>query len=164
MIVVALCGLLVLSANLWGRNLPAQHTVKITQPIAAPIDDVWRCVTDFGGQIGWRKDLKGAERLDDRDGHPAWREVYKGGEVKTSVTLERHKPNRLILAINDENGPYRGRWTYELTQMGAVTQLSIIEVGHIDNPIARLGLKYVVGEATYLKSYVAALVTHLQKG
>ncbi len=156
--VVAVAVFLAIAA---GNSLPHTHTVTVTRLFSAPVEDVWDLVADFERQVRWRPDLTSVERGDDHDGHAVWIETYKGRQVMRFTTLERVEPRRLVRQIIDVRGPFSGRWEIDIEPFGGATQLTITETGRIDNPIARLVMKRVMGEDTYIKSYLDALARHV---
>ncbi len=158
---VTVVAVLVFLAVAMGNSLPRTHTVRVTRLFSAPQDELWSLMADFAAQTRWRKDLSSVDRAEDRDGNRVWTERYKGRQVMTMETLERVEPTRLVRKISEDNGPFSGRWEIDLEPFGDATQVTITEVGQIDNPIARLVMKHVMGEDTYIKSYLDALTAHL---
>jgi len=163
MIAVVGLGAVTVGLAIWGARLPETHTVTISRAVPLPIGQVWSVLIDFAGQASWRPDFVSAERQDDFQGRAVWREVYKGSQETLIQTIAREKPIRLVRRLEDVRGTSKALWSYELTDHGGVTQLTVTETGNIRNPIARWGLRYMVGQAAYLESYMDALCRHLDK-
>ena len=83
-LIAVLVGLVAVIAAV-GSALPVAHVASRTIALNRPIDEVWGVLTDFRGQLSWRKDLKTVELV---AGTPreTWREDT--GVLDQAATIE----------------------------------------------------------------------------
>jgi len=155
-VVAALAGLV---AIVWliGALLPKGHVAARSAQFRQPPESIWRAITDVAAFPSWRTDVKSVERLPDRDGHAAWREVNKHGQALTLETVEFLPPHRLVARMADPKLPFGGTWTYEISPADGGSQLTITENGEVYNPIFRFMARYVFGYYGTLEEYQKAL-------
>ena len=143
-----------------GCSLPVSHVSSRAERFDAPMDSVWRAITDVAAYPSWRTDITSVELLPSVDGHPAWREVA-GREPVEYVGDEVVAPERFTARITTKGLPYGGRWRYELFGDGGATRLTITEEGEVYNPIFRFLTKYVLGETATIEKVLTALHTRV---
>ncbi len=97
-------------------------------------------------------------------GLDVWKEIYQGGDSLTLRTTEFSIPNRLVRQIEDRNGPFTGRWQYDIakTESGGTT-VKITEYGAVSNPFYRFMSRYVLGQTGEIDKYLKALAHALQE-
>lgn len=103
-------------------------TIKIIQPIAAPVPVVWDCLTDPSAVRDW---FGPHMALDARPGG-GFREVWQDGArtVVTSGEVLAFAPQRrLVLSWADADWPTRTTVTLTLTPEGAGTRLVLDHAG-----------------------------------
>lgn len=153
-IVASALAVLLLLVYLAGRLRPASHVASVTVRLAAPPESVYAVITDFGRVPEWFDQVAKAERLEDRDGRPAWRESYGGFEA-TSVVTEQVPGRRVVREILP-SGPFHGSWTWELEPEGTGTRLVITERGTVDNAFFR-GMMFFHDNTKTGRDYARAL-------
>ena len=144
---------LALLAILVALFLPVKHSASVSRVVAGTPEEVWGVITDVESFSTWRTDIDRAERLEPREGWPAWREEGASG----SLTFEMagvEPPKRLVTSIVDEGLPFGGTWTYVLEPSGSGTLVTITEDGEIYNPVYRFVSRFILG-------YEATMVTYL---
>jgi hypothetical protein len=157
--IVALIVLVVVIGMLLPRRHIASRTAKFTQPA----DKVWQAITDHANEPSWRTDLKSKTRLPDRNANPVWEEINSRGERMTMETLEMNPPRknqrgRMVGRIADDDLPFGGTWTYEVTYIDENNStLTITENGEVYNPIFRFMAKFIIGYQGTMNSYLKAL-------
>ncbi len=144
-----------------GAFMARSHAVFRTLESKQPPEVVWAVVTDFPNTPTWHPEVKQVERLSDHEGHAVWRETYRNGYPIRLETTEATPPCRLVRAIQDEKGPFQGRWVFELTPTDAGTRLTITEHGDIANPFFRFMARVFMNPAIYLELYLKALAVKL---
>jgi uncharacterized protein YndB with AHSA1/START domain len=155
--VVAAVGL-ILAAIGW--SLPAAHTARRQQTLAAPPDDVWRVITDVDAFPSWRTEVRRVERLSDRDGRMVW--VEEGSSGRLTLAVERSEPPRLlVLRIADPGLPFGGAWTYEIAPADRGSLLTITENGEVYNPIFRFMSRFIFGHEATIAAYMSAIERRL---
>jgi uncharacterized protein YndB with AHSA1/START domain len=151
-----LAGVLALLA-LAGCFLPSTHIVARTLPTKQTPEVLWQALTDYAAVPSWHPEVQRVERLPDRNGREVWRETYKGNYPLQLETVEAEAPRRLVRAIADEQGPFQGRWEFEISPQETGSRLRITEVGVIRNPFFRLMAWLFMNPAVYLEMYLRAL-------
>jgi uncharacterized protein YndB with AHSA1/START domain len=137
-----------------GLSIPRRHVASRTLKTRQSPEALWSALTDYEGQPAWRKDVKRVERLPDREGREVWREVYESGSPITLETAEAAEPRRLVRSIADEDGPFSGRWEYEIKQTGAgESSLTITERGEVPNPFFRFVSRFIIGHTYFIERF-----------
>jgi uncharacterized protein YndB with AHSA1/START domain len=127
-----------------GLLLPQSHTAAMAARYAAPAESLWASLTNVEAFSQWRPGVTRVEVLPDENGQRGWRE-HSGGDIVTYRIVESDPPRRLVARIADENLPYGGTWTYELTPADSGTRLTITERGEVYNPIFRFVSRFFLG-------------------
>ena len=149
---------LVLIVVVVGYLLPRSHVASVSARYAAPADSLWATLTDVSAFPQWRRDVKRVELLPDENGQRGWRE-HGSQDVITYRVVEAAAPRRLVSRIADDNLPYGGSWTYELTPADSGTRLTITENGEVYNPIFRFVSRFIIGHTGTMESMLRALGT-----
>jgi hypothetical protein len=151
--VAALTSLLLIAVAV-GLSLPRRHVASRTLKTRQSSDVLWRTITDYEGQPAWRKDVVRVERLADRDGREVWREIYEHGSPITLETAESVAPLRLVRTINDEGGPFSGRWEYDIkADATGGSSLTITERGEVPNPFFRFVSRFLIGHTYFMERF-----------
>jgi hypothetical protein len=149
---------LVLIVCVIGYMLPKSHVASVSARFAAPPDSIWTSLTDVAAFPSWRPGVSRVELLPDENGQRGWREIGNHDAVPYRV-VESDSPRRLVTRIADQNLPYGGSWTYELTPDGSGTRLTIIENGEVYNPIFRVVSRFILGHTATMEGVLRALGT-----
>jgi hypothetical protein len=144
-----------------GSFLPRRHVVACALTTHQSAEPVWQVITDFASVPKWHKDITAVERLPDRNGHPVWRETYRGNYPILMETVEAVEPRRLVRRIADERGPFSGRWEFDLTPEGEGCRITLTEHGDLPNPFFRFMARVFMDPALYLELYLRALAVRL---
>lgn len=141
-----------------GSALPVAHVATRTIAINRPIDEVWGVLTDFRGQLSWRKELKTVELV---AGTPreTWREDT-GDDPISFETTEAIPPARLVRTIADSTLPFGGRWVYSLEAAGGGTRLTITEEGEVYHPVFRFVSHFLLDQAATIEGVMRGLASH----
>lgn len=145
---------LVLCVVLVGWSLPKHHRVTVRRPYVATPEALFSLISDVRAYPSWRSDVAKVEMLGDEGGHPRWRETNRRGEPITYVVEESAPERKLVSRIADTNLPFGGKWTYELTPVGAGTVLAITEDGDVYNPIFRFVSRFIMGHTATIERYL----------
>lgn len=155
--------ILVLAVYLVGTQLPEEHTATLERIVPASAHDTWRVMTEIEAFPEWRTGVDRVERLEDRNGLPVWRETGGSGTIELhTVFLE--PPERMIVRVEDPEGAFGGRWTYELAQTAGGTLVRITEDGEIYSPMFRVFSRFVFGYESSMQSYLDALEARMAAG
>jgi hypothetical protein len=139
-----------------GYMLPKSHVASASARFAAAPDSIWVSLTDAPSFPKWRTDVSRVEMLPDENGQRGWREFGKNDAVTYRV-IESVPPRKLVVRIADQNLPYGGSWTYDLTPDGSGTRLTITERGEIYNPIFRFVSRFILGYTSTMESVLRSL-------
>lgn len=139
-----------------GALLPRAHTASCATTIHRSPDAVFAAIRDFGAHPAWRRGVNAIELLPPRDGHVSYREKSRHGAI-TYVVLEDMPGQRLVTKIADEDLPFGGTWTIELSSEGTATTVRITERGEIKNPIFRFMARFVFGYSSTMEAYLRDL-------
>jgi uncharacterized protein YndB with AHSA1/START domain len=150
---LVLAGILILVVIV-GALLPKQHVASRSITLNAAPETVWNLIS---GPPAWRPDLKSYEELPPRNGHRLWRETDKHGQTITYEVVESAAPRHLVTKIADPKLPFGGTWSYEITQNGAGSSLTITENGEVYNPVFRFVSRFVMGHTATIHAYLKAL-------
>jgi len=156
--IVGLLVVLVVVVVAIGYTLPQSHVASSSATYRASPDSLWASLTEVAAFPTWRKGITRVEPLPDENGQRGWRE-HGGGDVVTYRIVEANPPRRLVSRIADQNLPYGGSWTYELTPAGSGTRLTITERGEIYNPVFRFVARFMLGYTATMDGVLRALGT-----
>lgn len=160
LVLLVLAAVAVLTAHLVGRGLPREHRASRSERLRAPVASVFAAITRVEAFPQWRSDVKSVEALEPVSGRRRYRET--GGRGALTFEVSEQIPNqRLVTAIVDE-GPFGGRWTFDLQPQGDETALTITEDGFVNPPLFRFLSRYVFGHATTMERYLANLSRRLE--
>src|SRR5262245_8417303 len=98
-----------------GALQPRSFTVVRTATFRRPPADVWRVITDFAGEPGWRPRVARVERAPDRNGRPAWDVTFRNDMRITMVTGQMGPGRHMARRITGASLPFTGVWTYDVT-------------------------------------------------
>ncbi len=139
-----------------GACLPRSHVASRAATYRRKPAEIFTLIRDFEGAPTWRTGLKSTELLPPRDGHICYRETSSHGAI-TYVMREEKSAERLVTEIADENLPFGGTWTFELTSTGDGTSLRITERGEVKNVIFRCLARFVFGYTGTMETYLRDL-------
>jgi len=139
-----------------GYLLPPSHVATRRATIPSSCESVFAAITDVEQFPTWRKDVKKAERLPDRDGHAVW--VEEGSSGRLTLAVEHaDRPILLVTRIADPELPFGGTWTYNLQPGAQSCDVTITEKGEIYNLLFRFMARFVFGYEATMAGYLDAL-------
>jgi hypothetical protein len=83
--------------------------------------------------------------------------AFGRGNDGSYAIVEQDAPNRFVTEITNKSLPFGGSWTYDLTDEGGGSRLTVVERGYVYNPVFRFISRYVIGHTRSLDAYFAAL-------
>ncbi len=142
-----------------GSLVPRNHVASMRVTLRAAPDRVWSLISDFGGTPRWRADVSAVEMLPG-PGPARFVERSRQGKVTFEI-VSQDPPRRQVVRVVDDDQPFGGTWTWELSPEGSGTRLTITEAGFVKNPIFRaVGLVLFSPTAT-IKGYLEGLAREL---
>ncbi len=142
-----------------GVFVPRNHVARVSIALKSSPERVWALIADFGGTPRWRKAVRKVEIQSSN--HPVrFVEHSKQGKVPFEV-VSQEASKRQVVRVVDDDQPFGGTWTWELTPDRGGTRIIITEAGFVKNPIFRaVGLVLFKPTATleeYLRDLARAL-------
>lgn len=164
LVIVLLPVALLILVTIVGLFLPRAHTASRTVRYKTSVEDTWAVISDFASHADWRAGVRSIERLDDRDGRPAWREIHRRGDRFDMQVIAFEPPTRMVTQIVDHK-QFGGTWTWtvepdEADPDGACS-LTIREDGEIYNPLFRFVARFIIGYRGTMDGVHRDLATHL---
>lgn len=152
----ALFATALLTLTIVGALLPPGHVARASITLDQPAESVWSAIRDLEAYPEWWPHVEAMNRIPDRR-RETWSQTDKyGNEIPVEV-VESEPARRLVTRIADDDLPFGGTWTYELTTSVSGTTLSLTEDGEIHNPLFRLMARFILGYHATLDSYLLAL-------
>jgi uncharacterized protein YndB with AHSA1/START domain len=156
-IILAVVAGLVVIVVVIGSLVPQKHVATRAARFGQPPDIIWAAMTDIPAFPSWRPGVKSVERLPDRNGLPAWREVDNRGQAIPFEVIEWTPPQTLVVRIADSKLPFGGTWTYALRAAQGGSELRITENGEVYNPIFRFVSRFILGYHGTIEAYLKGL-------
>ncbi len=145
---------------LWGRRLPDRAQVSRALEVPPPPEVVWHVVTDWHGQPGWRRELKGIAGPAAVEVGTSWREHHHGGTSIVYRVEECAAPHRLVLRVGEPDAPALVHRTITLTPSGDGTRVEIIEDVAVRPAFERLRVRFL-SQHRFIDRYATALAARL---
>jgi hypothetical protein len=139
-----------------GALLPRTHVASRATTIHQSADVVFAVIRNFGDHPGWRHGVDAIDLLPLRDGRPSYREKSRHGAI-TYIVVEEVPGQRLVTKIADEDLPFGGTWTIELSPRDTETTVRITERGEVKNPFFRFMARFVFGYTGTMEAYLRDL-------
>lgn len=133
-LVVALLVVVLGALAVVGAMQPREHEVSRTVQLDAPPAAVFAILEDVAAYPCWRTEVDTVEVLQTQ---PLRFIEHSDDDSLRFRVIEREENQRLVVQIDDEDLPFGGGWTHELSPSGSGTTLTITERGFIDSTIVR---------------------------
>ena len=164
-IVGGLVVLLVLAAAvlyLAGSRMPREHRSVVSIILKAGRTAVWTAITDYAAMPAWWPAVKAVRTENLSDGTElTWNKDGHGKEIPFR-TGESRMNEKLVRLIAQDDLPFGGTWTFELTDApGGGTRLTLTEDGFINPAIFRAVAAWFIGLDATQKDFIANLEKHL---
>jgi uncharacterized protein YndB with AHSA1/START domain len=146
--------------TLAGLFVPRAHVAASEVRLRAAPEAVWDALADREAWPEWAPGVRTMERLPDRDGRAVWR-ASSGHRPMTSVDERCEPPRILVTRIADDDLPFGGSWTWELSPDGAGTRVRLTEDGFIRVPAFRAVARFLSGYRGTQRRFLAALASRV---
>lgn len=128
-----------------GAFLPREHRAQRAAEFHQQPDAMWAAITDFPAMAGWMPGVSAVVPAEPAPGPlPRWTLRTTEGDMTIEV-LEADAPHRLVTRIVEDELPFGGTWTYDISPVDGGSRLVITEDGWISNPLFRFFARYVFG-------------------
>lgn len=143
-----------------GALLPRDHVATGSIKVASAPLEIWQTIRNVGNHPSWRK---GVTRVEILEGDPlaptTWIE-YRGRDQLKLHLEAADAPRRCVTRIADENLPFGGTWTIELTEENGQTRVRVTEHGFVKLPPFRVIARFLIGYSRTLQDYLRELAVH----
>ncbi|MSR62584.1 MAG: hypothetical protein EXS08_09095 [Planctomycetes bacterium] len=155
-------GLLFVAGLLYlvGSFVPREHRAACRSTFAASPETLFALLADVEGSVAWRHELKSVRVLEPLDGKPSFVEESSQGSVRYVIECDE-PPHTRVLRIADDELPYGGTWTFELSPSANGTTLTLTEDGFVKPPIFRALAHFVFGYHSTMEGYLSNVAKKL---
>ncbi len=151
---------LVVAVLVGGLVTPRAHSASRVVALNASPHVVWALVRDVARYAEWRDGVRESVIVDTDQTQLRWRETTSRGSMTFGVVRDE-APNVFAARILDEDLPFSGEWTWQLTPHLQGTRLRITEQGTIDNVLFRFLAAQVFGYHRSIDAFIEALAKRL---
>jgi len=146
-----------------GVLLPERYDITRRLVLSRTPEAVWFALTDSAAVRRWRTDLIDLQRLEDRNGHPAWREIRDDGVGVVVESAAWDPPVHLLLLRTPERQPAPTEWEYIIERAPEGVALTLVERGRITNPVRRFVVQFLAGSRGDLDRQLAGLAAYFEE-
>jgi uncharacterized protein YndB with AHSA1/START domain len=136
-----------------GYALPARTTISRSINLQQPPEAVFAVLADVRRMAEWNRNTEKVEMLPSVGGKETTKQSFKGGIVMIIITAESAPPHHLVRTLGDENGPFVGSWTYEISPADAGSKIVLTEVAEFKNPLFRVMIR-IFGQTKYIDEHL----------
>jgi hypothetical protein len=152
---------LLIAFFVWGLRLPKRQYFSRDILISAPVEDVWRVVTDPIAQVKWRTDLRSVEFGDISPGSEEWVErPCRGAPVKSRVVRQRRM--ELLEVERGYNGLCSGQWIGRFEKAANATLFQFAETTITPNPAMRIFSHLFFNRGAVIERYQRDLKNYVE--
>ncbi len=153
---IALLVVLMLVMRVLGGRLPEEHVASVTLPLKQAPETVFDLIADCAGHVHWSPGVNKVVRVEDRNGHEAWRQTMGRNSFVLETTLA-DRPRKFVRTIDDEHKMFSGRWEYEIIPVAGGCRVKLTEYGRIPNRVARFMMQKLMDTSMYVKKHLRGL-------
>lgn len=146
-----------------GLLLPDGYEISRRLVLSRTPEAVWFALTDSAAVRRWRRDLIELQRLEDRHGHPAWREIEDDGTGVIVESVAWDPPVHLRLQRTPELQAAPTEWVYTIERAPEGVALTLVERGRISNPARRFVVQFFAGARGTLDRQLAGLAAYFEE-
>ena len=140
---------------LWGISIPSTHEVTVKREIKAPIEDVWRVLTNWQAQTDWRA---GVDRIDVLSPDTFVEYPKKGPEIQFKV-ITQEAPRFLELKMS---GAFQGVYRAELSFSNGITTVQAYEKVTQHSVIGKIFSTLFFDLEAFANHYLEQLGNHVE--
>jgi len=148
-----------IAAYVYGLSLPAHQTHTRTTTLKQTPEAIFALLTDLPNFPKWNKDMVKIEMLPPIDGKEATRQTFNGNMAMTIITSESIPPKHLVRSMGDNNGPFEGSWTYDISPKADGSQIILTEQSTMNSPLFRLMVR-VFGPTKYMDEHLQGMAKY----
>ncbi|WP_061249940.1 LIC10604 family protein [Leptospira alstonii] len=133
-----------------GASLPVDHSSSLERIFPANQNTIYGLIRNVKEYPSWRSNVKNVEEIFS----DSWKETYSDGEATAFSFVQDQRDKFIESKIMDEDKPFGGSWTFELSSVAGGTKLKITENGKVYSPVFRFFSKFVFGHTATIKEYL----------
>jgi len=137
-----------------GAALPRGHRVTRQARYRQKPDAIYLVLA---GPVNWRSDIKAYGELPEHNGRKQWWEQDSHGQKINYELVEDNIPWRRVTRIAQEDLPFGGTWTIEISPVPEGSRVRITEDGEVHNIIFRFMARFVFGYTSTIEGYLRDL-------
>ncbi len=135
---ILVAGVLAVAGTLGaGYFFPPEYAFKRMVAISQPPDAVWQVLTDYAAQPEWRVNLRGMERIPDRDGRETWQATNIAGQQSAMEIAQAIPPHKLVCLFVNPHGVPEMTWEFDIIPIGKASQVELYQSSAIPDPWLR---------------------------
>ncbi|TGM10234.1 polyketide cyclase [Leptospira barantonii] len=142
-----------------GATLPVEHSSSLERVFKTSPSTIYSMIRDFKQYPTWRPNLKNIEEISPT----SWKETDSHKEIMTYSFIRDQKNTLIESKIMDEDKPFGGSWTFELSSVDGGTKLKITENGKVFSPVFRFFSKFVFGHTATMETYFDFMEKEVQR-
>lgn len=146
-----------------GLLLPERYEITRRLVLSRTPEAVWFALTDSAAMRRWRTDLIDLQRLADRRGHPAWREIRDDGIGVVVESAAWDPPVHLLTLRTQEQQATATEWEYTIERVPEGVALTLSERGRIENPVRRFLVQFFAGARGNLDRQLGGLAAYFDE-
>jgi hypothetical protein len=151
---------LVVAVLIGGLVTPRAHVASRMLTLTAAPEVVWALVRDVSRHAEWRSGLRASEIVDTDQPQLRWLETTTRGSMTFGVVRDE-APHLFAARILDDDLPFSGEWTWEVTPLPDGTRLCITERGAIDHVLFRFLAAHVFGYHRTIDDFLESVAKRL---
>ncbi len=140
----------------WGATLPTTKSLSKTVQINAPVEIVWKTMSDWEGQVKWRREVKSVEILDEK----TFKEFPTNGPA-VEFEIVRLETNKIIEL--EMSGPFTGDYLAEFSKNDGITTIHISETIIQDSIIGKILSKLFFDLDKFVATYFHQLKMQVER-
>jgi len=146
-----------------GLLLPERYEISRRVVLSRTPEAVWFALTDSAAVRRWRRDLIELQRLKDRNGHPAWREIEDDGRGVVVESVDWDPPVHLRVRRTPELQAAATEWEYIVERAPEGVTVTLVERGRISSPARRFVVQFFAGARGALDRQLAGLAAYFDE-
>lgn len=146
-----------------GLLLPEHYDITRRLVLSRTPEAVWFALTDSAAVRRWRTDLIDLQRLAERNGHPAWREIRDDGIGVVVESVAWDPPVHLLTVRTPEQQATTTEWEYTIERVPEGVALTLTERGRIENPVRRFLVQFFAGARGNLDRQLGGLAAYFDE-
>jgi uncharacterized protein YndB with AHSA1/START domain len=138
-----------------GYFFPPEYSFKRMVVISQPPDAVWQVLTDYAAHPEWRSNLRGMERIQNRDDRETWQATDMAGRQATMEIAQAIPPHKLVCLFVNAHGVPEMTWEFDVAAVGKASEVEMFQSSTIPDPWMRVVERFAPGTRTaddFLKS------------